>query len=130
MLAKQRQSPVLVVAGLLIATFLVALVATTPKAQAAEGWTNYCYGQTVESKYGPLSGICGGAKRWVNGLMGEGDAHSVCVMDTEDWIQMCTTGPGAWVYNPGDSKWAWAEPLIRNNAVTPTVVHAVAWTSN
>lgn len=59
--------------------------------------------------------------------MGEGDQHSVCVWDDADFISMCTSGPNAWVYNPGNYVYNVAQPYIANQAYSPTVVHAVAW---
>lgn len=110
---------------------LVFLTVPPSKAQAAEQWTNYCGGQTLKGwKAGEPYYLCYGAARWVNGTMGMGEQRSVCVWSEDDWVTMCTSGPGAWVYNPGNSNWAWARPFIRNNAYEgSTVVQAVAWTS-
>lgn len=61
--------------------------------------------------------------------MAEGDQHSVCVFDDANWIQQCSSGANAWVYNPGNSAWGWAHPMIQNNAYSANVVHGQAWTS-
>jgi hypothetical protein len=124
----RRTKAILALGTALVAMCLTVLIAPPPGAQA-EGWTNYCNNQTLAGKgVGYYAWVCQGAPRTLNGLMGEGDQHSVCVWDLADTSAMCTTGPGAWVYNPGDSGWDLTNPIIENQASTATVVHAVAWT--
>jgi hypothetical protein len=127
-LASRRARAFLALSGT-ITTLLLALLTAPLSGAQAEGWTNYCNNQTLAGKDKPIyEYLCQGVGRTLSGLMGEGDQHSVCIWDSADSISMCTSGPNAWVYNPGDYGWDWAVPYIANNAYSPTVVHAVAWT--
>lgn len=114
--------------GAAVLAMCAALLSAAPPRAQAESWQNYCNNQTLAGRGAAnYQWLCVGASRWINGLMGEGDQHSVCVWDLADTISMCTAGPGGWVYNPGDYGWDYAQPLIENQANGPTVVHAVAW---
>jgi hypothetical protein len=126
----QRAKSVLAVGGAMITLCLIALAASPAAAQASESWTGYCGGVTLNSKTGSTAGsLCQGAARWVDGTMGMGYQHSVCVWDTDEvWAQVCSSGPGAWVYNPGNYTWALAKPMIQNNGYSDNMVEAVAWT--
>jgi hypothetical protein len=115
-----------VLSAIVFALLLTAVIAS-PKGAQAEGWTNYCNNRQLTAP-GTEGWLCGGAERMMVSMMGEGDQHSVCVWGWGKWIQMCTSGPNAWVYNPGDSQWAWEAPTIANNAPGWNIVHAVAWT--
>jgi hypothetical protein len=125
-----RLKALAMISGAAISLCLAAL-AILPPAAKADSWTNYCGGQVVQGKqYDLTAQICVGAYRTMNATMGMGNQHSVCVWYDYYWVKMCTAGPGAWVYNPGDYQWHWARPFIGNNAQSPTVVQGVAWTKN
>jgi hypothetical protein len=125
-----RIKVILVIGAAAVSLCLVALAAL-PSAAKADSWTNYCNNQQLTGKQYEVPGpLCYGAHRTLNATMGMGDQHSVCVWHNADWIKMCTTGPGAWVYNPGSYQFAYTRPYISNNAFSPTIVHAVAWTKN
>jgi hypothetical protein len=117
--------------ALALSAAVLALLFTSvigpPQGAQAEGWTNYCNNQKLTTP-GAAGWLCGGAERMMISTMGMGDQHSVCVWGWANWVQMCTSGPGAWVYNPGNSQWAWQAPAISNNAPGWNIVHGVAWT--
>jgi hypothetical protein len=128
----QRPQSVLAVSVALIVLCFMALAVAPSGAQASESWTGYCGGATLNSKTGSTAGsLCQGNARWVDGTMGMGNQHSVCVWDTNEvWAQVCSSGAGAWVYNPGNYTWALANPMIQNNGYSANTVQAVAWTLN
>lgn len=118
------------VMGTIVMALLLTAIAASPREAQAEGWSNYCNNRKLagQSLPGAVDWLCQGAAREMVSTMGEGDQHSVCVWGDANWIQMCTSGPNAWVYNPGNSQWAWAQPYISNNAYSWNIVHAVTWT--
>lgn len=96
-----------------------------PSTVSADGWTNYCNNTILVANQN-----CYGLRRTMNAAMGMGDQHSVCIWWDSYWPLTCSSGPGAWTYNPGDSSWYWSRPIIKNNASGSNVVHGVAWTDN
>jgi hypothetical protein len=127
---EHRLRTFLALGGIVLAMCL-SFLAVSPGNAQADGWTNYCNGQKLGgwNETWPPYPYCYGAARWYGSVMGEGDQHSVCPIASNDSM-MCTTGPGAWVYNPGDGVFRWREPSIYQNSgiKTWTIVHAVAWT--
>lgn len=128
----RRSKAGLAAIGLLLTLCLAFLISSPATAQADE-WTNYCNNQKLGgwNEPWPPYPFCYGAARWYSAVMGEGDQHSVCVQ-ASDGSGMCSSGPGAWVYNTGDWEFRWERPyIVLNSGVnTYSIVHAAAWTKN
>ena len=126
--ARRRSITLLALGGMVMAMCLAFLVASPVSAQA-EGWVNYCNNQKLGGQHEvpPPYFYCLGSERWYGSVMGEGDQHSVCVV-ASNGETMCTTGPNAWVYDPGDGVFRFGKPYISNSAPGWNIVHAVSWT--
>jgi hypothetical protein len=112
------RSPRSLLATMLVAAAgLVAFLGLAPAAQA--GSSNYC-GTTLGS-----SETCWGGARWLNAVGGSGHQHSVCVGSSAYANVTCSSGPGAFTYDP--QPYGNYAPWIQNNAAGLNEVQGVAY---
>jgi len=109
-------SPLLALAGAVLATLLLALALSAPSASAS----GYCGGKVL-SNYG----ICYGAERSASEVQGYGTEKSVCV-GLAPISGKCSSGPYAWASDNYGTVY-YTSPWIQDNAAGRTEVFGEAF---